>query len=135
MSSFGDDEFYDDSSCSNEEVLKQLTFPYTKHEPVVEEAELQRLDSLADALEIERLTAMNVLTSSADMPSDSKVLSTRFVRTWREKLRMLQVSRYGCGAHALWRVNMPGWKESEVICFPQLPVPLWQGFCPPCTWK
>ena len=52
----------------------------------MEEAELQRLDSLADALEIERLTAMNVLTSSADMPSDSKVLSTRFVRTWREKL-------------------------------------------------
>ena len=81
---FGDDDFYDDSTCTNEEALKQLTFPYTKHEPVVDEAELQRFDSLADAGKIERLTAMSVLTDSTEMPTVCKVLSTRFFRTWRE---------------------------------------------------
>ena len=83
---FDDDDFYDNSICTNEEALKQLTFPYTKHEPMVDENELQRLDALADAVEIERLTAMSVLTDSANMPADCKVLSTRFVRTWREKV-------------------------------------------------
>ena len=29
---------------------------------------------------------MQVLTNAAEMPRDAKVLSTRFVRTWREKL-------------------------------------------------
>eukprot|EP00435_Cladocopium_sp_Y103_P016294 s1770_g4.t1 len=83
---FGDDEFYDDSVCTDEEALKQLTFPYGKHEPVLDENELQRLDALADGLEIKRLTGMGVLTDSATMPANCKILSTRFVRTWREKL-------------------------------------------------
>eukprot|EP00435_Cladocopium_sp_Y103_P039005 s2111_g10.t1 len=65
---FGDDEFCDDSICTDEEALKQLTFPYGKHEPV------------------KRLTSVGVLTVSASMPADCKTLSTRFVRTWREKL-------------------------------------------------
>ena len=85
---FDDDDFCDDSICTNEEALKQLTFPYTKHEPIVDEIELQRLDALANAVEIERLKAMSVLTDSANMPADCKVLSTRFVRTWREKVNM-----------------------------------------------
>ena len=52
----------------------------------MDDAELQRLDALADSLEIQRLTKMTVLTDATTMPSDAKELSTRFVRTWREKL-------------------------------------------------
>ena len=54
--------------------------------PTLDETELQRLDALADALEIQRLIKMSVLTDASAMPTDSKQLSTRFVRTWREKL-------------------------------------------------
>ena len=67
-------------------MIKQLPFPYSKHEPTLEDAELQRLDALADSLEIQRLTKMEVLTDATTMPSDAKQLSTRFVRTWRENL-------------------------------------------------
>ena len=44
-----------------------------------------RLDSLADQLELQRLQKLQVLQSPETVPSNSKVLSTRFVRTWREK--------------------------------------------------
>ena len=37
---------------------------------------------------------MSVLTDSANMPADCKVLSTRFVRTWREKVTV-QTNRSG----------------------------------------
>ena len=67
-------------------IISQLTFPFSKHEPSLDESELQRLDALADSLEIQRLTKMAVLTDAATMPPDSKQLSTRFVRTWREKI-------------------------------------------------
>ena len=60
-------------------------FPYSKHEPVVDDVELQRLDALADSVEIKRLTDMKVLTASASMPADCTMLATRFVRTRREK--------------------------------------------------
>ena len=46
--------------------------------------ELRRLDSIADQLEVERLFGLNVLLKD-ELPEDSKTLSTRFVRTWREK--------------------------------------------------
>ena len=44
-----------------------------------------RLDSLADQLELQRLQKLQVLQSPETVPSNSKVLSTRFVRTWCEK--------------------------------------------------
>ena len=47
--------------------------------------ELTRLDALADKLELHRLERLQVLQDPARVPADSKVLSTRFVRTWREK--------------------------------------------------
>ena len=65
---------------------KQLIFPYSKFEPEVAEDELRRLDAIADSVEIKRLTGMQVLTNAADMPHGARDLSTRFVRTWREKL-------------------------------------------------
>jgi hypothetical protein len=83
---FNDSEYYDDQELTDEAVLQQLTFPFSKYEPNLDEQELMRLDALADALEIKRLTGMHVLTDASAMPADAKILSTRIVRTWREKL-------------------------------------------------
>ena len=84
---FENDELYDDGDWMDDEaIVSQLTFPFSKYEPSLDDAELQRLDALADSLEIQRLTKMAVLTDAATMPPDAKQLSTRFVRTWREKL-------------------------------------------------
>ena len=43
------------------------------------------MDALADQLELQRLERLQVLQSPDAVPPTSKVLSTRFVRTWREK--------------------------------------------------
>lgn len=78
---------------------------------MVDETELQRFDALADAVEIQRLTAVRVLTDSASMPSGCKFLSTGFVRTWREKVNSsgeqiwLRRSRFVAREYA--------WMESE----------------------
>ena len=68
------------------DVIKQLSFPYGASEPQVSDEELQRLDALADKLELQRLSKLNVLKDPSLVDASSKVLSTRFVRTWREKL-------------------------------------------------
>ena len=56
----------------------------TAQEPELEADELQRLDSIADQVEIEPLFGLQVLLEDS-LPADAKCLSTRFVRTWREK--------------------------------------------------
>eukprot|EP00435_Cladocopium_sp_Y103_P067819 s56_g30.t1 len=48
--------------------------------------ELTELDALADAVDIKSLVGVKV-ASAGDAPADAKSLSTRFVRTWREKVR------------------------------------------------
>eukprot|EP00435_Cladocopium_sp_Y103_P066792 s50_g29.t1 len=48
------------------ERLKQLSFPYPPQEPAVDPMELQRLDAIADQLEIERLTGLQVFCAAAD---------------------------------------------------------------------
>ena len=83
---FHHDDFYDTDEMLDDDMSKQLNFPHSKFEAEVAEDELRRLDAIADSVEIKRLTGMQVLTNAADMPHDAKVLSTRFVRTWREKL-------------------------------------------------
>ena len=84
---FGNDELYDDGDWIDDDaIMSQLTFPFSKHEPSFDDSELQRLDALADSLEIQRLTKMAVLTDAATMPPDSKQFFTRFARTWREKI-------------------------------------------------
>ena len=75
---------FDSSALDNKEIIKQLTFP-CKHEPSLSDEELMRLDALADGIEIKRLVKMNVLTDAASVGESPKKLSTRFVRTWREK--------------------------------------------------
>ena len=64
--------------------LKELSFPYSVQEPDVPADELQRLDAIADQVEIQRLTGLEVLQHD-NLPEDCKSLSTRFVRTWRQK--------------------------------------------------
>ena len=76
---------FDSSALDDKEIIKQLTFPYSKHEPNLSDEELMRLDALADGVEIKRLVKMNVLTDAASVGESPKKLSTRFVRTWREK--------------------------------------------------
>ena len=83
---FDDDEYYADVEEDDDAALQKLTFPFSAHEPCLTETELLRLDTIADALELKRLSKMEVLTDASSMPTDAKVLSTRFVRTWREKL-------------------------------------------------
>ena len=64
--------------------LDELSFPYSPQEPELSADELQRLDSIADQVEVERLSGLQVLQED-NLPHDAKSLSTRFVRTWREK--------------------------------------------------
>ena len=83
---FNDEEHYDDVEIGGDVALQELTFPFSVHEPCLTEDELLRLDTIADALELKRLHEMQVLTDASAMPADSKILTTRFVRTWREKI-------------------------------------------------
>ena len=90
-------EFYDDellersgNSTTDDDaqvakLIEQLTFPYTSKEPNLPAEELMALDAIADQVELQRLEKLGVLQSPDKVPSSSKVLSTRFVRTWREK--------------------------------------------------
>ena len=83
---FSNDELYDSQELSNDELTKQLMFPFSKEEPNLTPEELQCLDAIADIIEVKRLKSMQVLTDTTEMLAHHKVLSTRFVRTWREKL-------------------------------------------------
>ena len=90
-------EDYDDSleyyDYDDEEVvetadgdkLKMLMFPFSSQEPKLSEDELQLLDSIADEVEMDRLRKMDVLKPPESVESGAKKLSTRFVRTWRDK--------------------------------------------------
>ena len=80
--------FSDNSAVSCDEMLKQLTIPYTALEPDLPAAELLRLDMIADELEIKRLRGMGVLIPAENYDFNGKVpkrLTTRMVRAWRDK--------------------------------------------------
>lgn len=84
-----EDLSHDDSDLViTEEMKSHLVFPYDVQEPNLTEDELRVLDALADKVEVERLQSMGVLTDAETLLAkcpDSKCLSTRFVRTWRDK--------------------------------------------------
>jgi hypothetical protein len=90
------------------------SFFHSKFEPAISEDELKRLDAIADSVEIKRLTGMQVLTNAAEMRRDAKVLSTRFVRTWREKLnkdgQLIWLKR------SLFVAREFAWMESQRDC-------------------
>ena len=76
------------SAASCDEMLKQLTIPFTALEPDLPAAELLRLDMIADELEIKRLRNMGVLIPAENYDFDGKVpkrLTTRMVRAWGDK--------------------------------------------------
>ena len=77
------------SSTFDSSEMEKLVFPFSANEPNLCELELQVLDDIADRVEIQRLVDMQVLVSFSEASSSDvgpKQLSTRFVRTWREKV-------------------------------------------------
>ena len=87
-SMFDHDNDVDDSKPDEEPasgVPLELYRPYGPEEPNLSQAELDSLDALADQHEISRLLGMTVLKKGSPLSSALKVLSTRFVRTWRVK--------------------------------------------------
>ena len=69
--------------------LELLCMPYTPLEPELDDLKLSKLDALADKMELERLQAMGVLLPVEPLAEHGfenvKKLSTRMVRTWRDK--------------------------------------------------
>ena len=80
-------EIDDDIKIEDNKALEALMLPFDVHEPVLPSEELARLDDIADSIEVERLKTMGVLEELQDNHdvSSMKTLSTRFVRTWRDK--------------------------------------------------
>ena len=74
----------DESISDLRACIKELSYPCTP--------QLQRLDSIADQVEIERLFGLQVLLTDT-LPPEAKSLSTRLVRSWREKPVWLRRSR------------------------------------------
>ena len=78
----------DDSSHTDAELLEQLCLPFSTLEPSLPDHELLRLDLIADQLEIKRLRNMGVLIPANEFDfkgEEPKMLTTRMVRTWRDK--------------------------------------------------
>eukprot|EP00435_Cladocopium_sp_Y103_P029275 s2567_g7.t1 len=81
-----DDAFVESPTSDVELLLREVTYPYTKDEPNVSSDELQRLDAVADRIEMIRLKGLGVLCDPCLLDGvEYKTLSTRFVRTWRRK--------------------------------------------------
>ena len=79
-------ESYEASDLPGDE-LKEMNFPYTAQEPELTTEEMLNLDIIADRIEVERLKDMGVLIPmNEDNIVEMKSLSTRFVRTWRDKI-------------------------------------------------
>ena len=88
----------DDASMND--MIDRLCRPYSSQEPDVTMDELSSLDALADQVEITRLKGLGVLLPVSSLPEgEVKRLTTRFVRTWRDKVinddrKWLRRSRY-----------------------------------------
>ena len=69
-----------------DEMISKLCKPFSTQEPNVSSDELSQLDALADKVEILRLKSLGVLLPTSTLPPGGvKKLTTRFVRTWRDK--------------------------------------------------
>ena len=69
-------------------MIKRLCVPHSTFEPELSPSKLLELDLLADEVEIGRLKAMGVLLSAESFDTMGQVpkkLTTRMVRTWRDK--------------------------------------------------
>ena len=88
-----DEQMAEDNFEGNlESMLDKLSKPYSKEEPMMDDEELQELDALADLVGISRLQQQGVLIPPEQVEGeDVKTLSTKFVRSWRQKERRSQV--------------------------------------------
>ena len=78
------------ASKSNEDDMKKLMYPYDKEEPQLTDEQMVELDWIADKIEIQRLPGMGVLLNASCLDGTAyKQLSTRFVKTWRDKEMVL----------------------------------------------
>ena len=69
-----------------DEMISTLCMPHSIQEPNLSDDELSQLDALADKVEILRLKGLGVLLPTSTLPPGGvKKLTTRFVRTWRDK--------------------------------------------------
>lgn len=83
LSEWDDEGFSFDNS---DEQSHRLMLPYTRDEPNLSPDELHELDVIADYVEVNRLKGLGVLLDVSTLDGkDFKKLSTRFVRTWRDK--------------------------------------------------
>ena len=66
--------------------VKGLMFPWTPREPEIGAEQLAEIDNLAELVEVMRLKSLGVLLPPEQVGSDNpKMLSTKFVITWRDK--------------------------------------------------
>lgn len=81
------DPSQDDVDSSDVDALqRQLMFPHSDSEPCLPADQLAELDEIADQVETMRLKAIGVLLPPETVEgSNPKRLSTRYVRTWRDK--------------------------------------------------
>ena len=76
----------DQADPTLDEMISKLCKPFSTQEPNVSSDELSQLDALADKVEILRLKGLGVLLPTSTLPPGGvKKLTTRFVRTWRDK--------------------------------------------------
>ena len=69
-----------------DEMISKLCRPHSTQEPNLKDDELSQLDALADKAEILRLKGLGVLLPTSTLrPGGVKKLTTRFVRTCRDK--------------------------------------------------
>ena len=82
-----DDEYYTSFDTQNQDsMLQHLIFPFTDQEPDIHGLELAAIDKMAEEVEISRLKDLGVLLPPETLDGRSpKLLSTRFVTTWRDK--------------------------------------------------
>ena len=94
------------AQTSNDDMLKQLTVPYSTLEPDLPPVELLKLDMLAHELEIKRLKDMGVLIPSETFEfggETPKRLTTRMVCT-----SLSMVNMFGFVAPGTWPENLHG---------------------------
>ena len=77
-----------ESGISASGIPEELWFPFSEHEPSIEPGDLEELDAIGDAYEVDRLLGMGVLRPADDDEIKShRLLSTKMVRSWRVKER------------------------------------------------
>ena len=106
--------------------VDELSFLYSPQEPELSADELQRLDSIADQVEVERLSGLQVLQED-NLPHDAKSLSTRFVR--RERRKTSKATLSGCVAVVWLRGSTHGCSLTEKLSSHRLLRTLPAAFC------